>query len=699
MSFLAPLFLAGVAAVALPLLFHLARRTPRVRLRFPSLMFLVPTTPRLTRRNRLEHWLLLALRCLALALLAFGFARPFLKETDTAAEGGGRIRRQVLLVDRSASLRREGAWTATLARVDDLVRAATPSDRMAVIAFARTPVTVLTFAEGASLPPAERAGLVRQRLEQQPPGWEGTQLGQGLIAAAEALTEEPVQVERDGAREVVLVSDLQSGARLDALQAFEWPAEVTVRLEAIEVRPAGNAGLQAMVPPADQETVDEAPVRVRVTNSADATVERFQVGWALRSGEAVPGGEVDAYVPAGQSRWVTLPRRPQAGLERITLRGDAHAFDNTTWVAATLRDRVRVLYFGSGDPTDAREPLYFLQRALPANARRQFVLTTTRGEMPDTEQLVSAAWLVASDAVAPTTANALRAEVEGGKSLLLVPKTLDAARAWVTWLGGEPGAVRQERASRYAMWGEIDFRSSVFAPFADPRFGDFTKIHVWAYRAIDPAALPGARVLARFDTGDPALLQIPLGRGTVWLLTSGWHPADSQLGVSSKFVPLLWSLLEASGAIRADAPPATVGDSLTLDPALELEQAIRPNGAIETLTPGATRFDRTHEPGLYQFVGRRGTQRVVVGLDPGETRTEVLAPDELEQRGVRLMTASTAARADSAATSPNAPALVAEGRQKLWRWFLGATLAVVLLETLVAARTRRAVSPVEGVTP
>ena len=66
---------------------------------------------------------------------------------------------------------------------------------------------------------------------------------------------------------------------------------------------------------------------------------------------------------------------------------------------------------------------------------------------------------------------------------------------------------------------------------------------------------------------------------------------------------------------------------------------------------------------------------------------------------LRLMTASTAARADSAATSPNAPALVAEGRQKLWRWFLGATLAVVLLETLVAARTRRAVSPVEGVTP
>ena len=73
------------------------------------------------------------------------------------------------------------------------------------------------------------------------------------------------------------------------------------------------------------------------------------------------------------------------------------------------------------------------------------------------------------------------------------------------------------------------------------------------------------------------------------------------------------------------------------------------------------------------------------------------AAAELAKRDAEA--AATAAKADRAGMSPHAPALVAEGRQKLWRWFLGATLAVVLLETLVAARTRRAVSPVEGVTP
>ena len=80
MSFLAPLFLLGGLAVALPIIFHLVRRTTRERIRFSSLMFLQPSPPRLTRRSRLEHLLLLLLRCTVLCLLALGFSRPFIKK-------------------------------------------------------------------------------------------------------------------------------------------------------------------------------------------------------------------------------------------------------------------------------------------------------------------------------------------------------------------------------------------------------------------------------------------------------------------------------------------------------------------------------------------------------------------------------------------------------------------------------------------
>jgi len=94
MSFLAPLFLLGAAALALPVLFHLIRRTSREKITFSSLMFLQQTPPRMTRKSRLEHIFLLLLRCLVLCLLALGFARPFLQRplsADPAAGAGARV--------------------------------------------------------------------------------------------------------------------------------------------------------------------------------------------------------------------------------------------------------------------------------------------------------------------------------------------------------------------------------------------------------------------------------------------------------------------------------------------------------------------------------------------------------------------------------------------------------------------------------
>src|SRR6059036_2416056 len=106
MSFLAPLFLLGGLAVAVPVVFHLIRRTTRQRTLFSSLMFLLPSPPRLTRRSRLEHLLLLALRCLVLALLALGFARPFINRPVLNEASSAAAKRIVLLLDTSASMRR-----------------------------------------------------------------------------------------------------------------------------------------------------------------------------------------------------------------------------------------------------------------------------------------------------------------------------------------------------------------------------------------------------------------------------------------------------------------------------------------------------------------------------------------------------------------------------------------------------------------
>ncbi len=72
---LAPLGLAALAALVVPLLIHLRRRTEEVPLDFAALRWLDPR-PRPRRKLQLDELLLLAVRLLLVALLALLLARP-----------------------------------------------------------------------------------------------------------------------------------------------------------------------------------------------------------------------------------------------------------------------------------------------------------------------------------------------------------------------------------------------------------------------------------------------------------------------------------------------------------------------------------------------------------------------------------------------------------------------------------------------
>ena len=79
MALLAPLFLAALGALAIPLVLHLSQRARKEPVRFPSLAFVRRVPFKTTERRRLRDRLLLMLRLLVLALLVFAFTRPLLE--------------------------------------------------------------------------------------------------------------------------------------------------------------------------------------------------------------------------------------------------------------------------------------------------------------------------------------------------------------------------------------------------------------------------------------------------------------------------------------------------------------------------------------------------------------------------------------------------------------------------------------------
>src|SRR5207244_4547657 len=87
LSFLAPVFLAGAFAAAIPLILHLLKREPEPRIKFAAVKLLKHAPVENTEKHRLRELLLLALRVAALVLLALAFARPFFARGAATASG------------------------------------------------------------------------------------------------------------------------------------------------------------------------------------------------------------------------------------------------------------------------------------------------------------------------------------------------------------------------------------------------------------------------------------------------------------------------------------------------------------------------------------------------------------------------------------------------------------------------------------
>ena len=156
MSFLTPLYVLGLLAVSLPIIFHLIRRQPRgqVRIQLADVSLAVAAAPR--ARSRLDHLLLLLLRGLALSLLAFAFARPFLRSEEPPTPPDADAARVAIVVDTSASMRRGDLWKQAIAAVDRAVADLRPSDQVCVLACDDMLRPLLSFEDMSKIAAGER---------------------------------------------------------------------------------------------------------------------------------------------------------------------------------------------------------------------------------------------------------------------------------------------------------------------------------------------------------------------------------------------------------------------------------------------------------------------------------------------------------------------------------------------------------------
>lgn len=695
MNLLFPFFLIGMAAVAVPILLHFRRQPPQKAVSFSSLMFLeqTPVPPR--TRRKLEDWLLLLLRCLALLLLALMFTRPFFRTRGDMVATTGTT--WCLLVDTSASMNRPGAKEEVKARLGEALAAVREQDHVMLATFDREPHELLGFEAWQALPEGGRKAELQRLLDGVKPGWQSTDLGRALRYAAGRFQGQAGEGSRK--QRIVLVSDLQEGSALEALHADSWPDKVTVTPLLVKAPWKDNFALSPASVAVEEEAaavpgkgaapaVGEGAIRVRVTSGREATHEKFTLKWA-------EGGEsIEASVPPGGTRILRAPGRPETAAAAdgvLHLSGDALDFDNHLYVAKARTRELRIVCVGDRlSRTDTASPLFYLVRAFqPTAALKPVIVEKTHQELGRADLPGTAVVFAFGEGTEGSTAM-LKDWMQAGGALVYVAQDGDKG-GLLRALTGEAGLGFKESAAGEALLQDLVFDHITLRAFAEAGVRDFSKVRFWKHRQLvlgEPASK--GQVLARFDDQVPAWMEWTSGSGRMLYVGASWTGAESQFAVSSKFVPWLYGLLDWASGGTATGTVYTVGDSIPAA-AGNWQGTVSVTGPDGKTTlwdavkqPG---FTGTSLPGIYRFGTGEEAQSLAVNLAAAEGRLAPLPMERLSELGVTLEPSlSGRVSADAAAALVRREDALEEQRQKIWKAVLLAALVVLLMETWLAGR-------------
>jgi hypothetical protein len=711
MGLLAPLYALAALAIAGPILFHLIRRQPQGQQQFSSLMFLQPSPPRLTRRSRLDNWLLLLLRSLAIALIAFAFARPYLRERSllNMVPSG---RSLVVLLDTSASMQRDEVWLAAQQELRELVASLSSEDYLSLYTI-DTSLTEIIPLGSAELEAAASQQAVLAAAEELRPSWHATDLAAGLIELADLLDAQKIDGQTLAAdeSEIILITDLHTDSGAESLQGFEWPEQVGLDVRRVAPSQPGNARPSLLAADEDQGE----SLRIRVENNLQSEVQNFQLTWLDERG-SVQGAPTNVQVPPGQVRVVPLPDR--APLKRIRLTGDSWDADNELFVLRAEPALQRIAYVGDNNRDREDDPGYFLAKAPLSSSQvtREVIRLSNQELTTNLSNPETSAAVLELDQCRVDDATVLRDFARRGGIVLVIAaqplsangQRINSESLFLEQLFDQPGLrIGEAELDDFALIEKVDYQHPLFRPFSDPRYNDFSKIRIWSHRTLreknaetqidtssSASELDSAgklKTVASLDSGTPLLVQQSLGEGSIWLMTSGWQPSDSSLALSSKFVPILLGIFDPTRETTDASWTYEVGQWLPVARSAEVVDA-QGTQVEEPIVEWRASEIRFHEPGLYSIVTTEGpAQTVAIRIPASESNLDSQDPDLFAQYGIGLERVSSDSERTEAARQLRVSEL--ESKQKLWQWLLAAGILILAIETGLAGWTARRSRP------
>ena len=719
LSFLNTALLWSSLLVAAPILIHLLNKRRFRIMEWAAMEFLLEANLKNRRRVRIENLILLALRCLLIALVVFLVSRPFLSGSAALpfARALEKTGRTIILDDSMSMGHRPGDRSSFEAAKEGLLA------HLATIGKERSndPVTILKASTPDSPLLAEGYITDAKRAELEPAiqGLEPTDgvldLARTLRAAREAIPEETESMRRV----VTIITDLRrvdffdgagapDAALLDAFGAFEG---LPVEFLFADVGHPSDANVAVT----GIESVDAhviAGIRTRlqaeVTNFGSASAEDVSIAFTVGAG-APPPTPIGRLSP-GETKVVPFPFAfPAAGstVVRAEVGPDALAADNARLLSLEVRSSIEVLAVdGEPSPDSGDDEVFYVVQALdPLGDTSSGVRVRAIPErLLAEEKLDDVDVLILANvyAVPETTARRLELFVEGGGGLLVFAGDQVDSNLYNRHLhkGGEGllpvslGDIREEDL-RFSGDG---LSHPAFRIFEGPNNPFLRKVIV--RQTIEPSAKPTgeARVIVKYDdpAGTPAVVEKAFGKGRVILFLtaadrewSEWPTDPSYLIALQEVVQYVARTPGTERNLRPGEPIEMALDPTKAEPDAELRRPGYPEVEPARLTAspradGSLWFDwsSTRRAGEYHVIlrtrdGGEADEAFVVNPASREGDLRRVDPAEVQT----LLEGEEVAFVDDLATVGSGKS---GGGVEIWK-LLGSLFAILLLVELVLA--------------
>lgn len=666
MTFLNPILAGvGLACVALPILIHIMMRRRRATILWGAMRFLLEAYRQHRRRIRFEQFLLLASRCLLVALIALALGRPML---EAAGGLGGRSAVTLyLLIDNSLAAsaqdesgkpaieRHRDAAAQLLSQLD-----AAAGDRVAVIAMGGPARAIVD-------PPAVDAGAVAAVLRDLGTTDSAADIPGALRAVAGSVESKNGA---EGRPIVAILSDFYAGSadterRLEALigpgqkpvtvlasaPATTGPSNVSIAAVEPE-RPvlvsktAGQTQVRVLLRRSGEAVKQSAATTVRLSVQADSASGRaspfaagsFPVRWQPGQTEATAIGSVDL-LAAAKSAGAT-----GAAVLIASIDNDAVAGDNL-WRRPI--EVTRTLRVGVVSPRRLGGARAGVQQFEPADWIRLALEPTEGGraegdaEVIEIEPLtldasrlagLDAAIIARPDALPETAWKRLRTFADQGGFVLVFPAPGTAVPLWADAMVRDL-ALPWTIARQARQWPDGVALSSPTATAAPsgpssllaviaPELSELARpVRVFRALGVENA---GAPLLVTAD-GAPILIAANPGpadeaRGVVALSTIAFSFEWTDLQAKPLMVPLIWELVKQGVGAAKGSWSTLAGDTPAAPP-----RTAELRGTESSFKVASGRAETAVRlAGLWRAVDEQGALRglVVVNANPSAGRTD-----------------------------------------------------------------------------